>query len=866
MPSSIVPNLKCRMCLKMNPPGSRFCNYCGNDLTFSIQPDGLLPPGAVLRGSYVIEDVIGEGGMGVVYRCHHKSLGTRYALKVLDPKLARMDVLRRRFLAEARIQAEVVHPHIVHVMDVIDSDKDGGIPGILAIVMEYVDGDALDRILERSTLSVFDAVSSTLVILDAIGFAHHKGIIHRDLKPSNIMVSRAESREMLYRGVKVMDFGIAKLLREDEQRTVTGAKMGTPRYMAPEQIENARDVDERTDLYAIGLTLYELLCGRTPFESYKEFELLKAQMSMKPPSMRTYRGDIPDRLEAIVMKSLEKDRANRYPNAESFQRALLSLGGYDEIALRLNPQDGAYVSSSNQKLQRKIERAIDRNKPKEGAERARGVSGRKKASARSLQTASSLESGGRTDSLGMKKNLSGDALALGLAPTEIKPERAGVALEGGRAKKSGHSTHSTVKVPKERLSSTSQRALARAKSAEIVARAATRAPQTEKRAEKKMGGAVLTNSPRQVAGQSTGAVLRERMASQVVHDIRENADLNKSNSANSSQKQLNSVFVKDGALKNGHEVGIRAAGTLGQDGGVLASGAMLSLADSELQDDAQAALTEPRKGASVVKIVFFVMLMLACAGLIYRYTHEMPASSPRSEVMAPEHAVQALPSLVEDVSRVPLEERQTTTGRMTVIPKAEHWISTGKRGEIARRILDGFAIDQVEVSYYQYMKCVEASACPPLGAMPPDLSLPVTHVGYGTAEAFCKFAGKMLPTAEQWEAAARFGGDTDGITHVNVSCETVHCGSGVGGECRKVNPAQPESVFKRVPGANPGHILNMLGNVREWTRDVGQDKQTRVTKGGSYLTPKKSIQISGGEEVRANEGAADLGFRCVSSL
>ena len=327
MPSSIVPNLKCRMCLKMNPPGSRFCNYCGNDLTFSIQPDGLLPAGAVLRGSYVVEGVIGEGGMGVVYSCHHKSLGTRYALKVLDPKLARMDVLRRRFLAEARIQAEVVHPHIVHVMDVIDSDKDGGIPGILAIVMEYVDGSALDRILEQSPLSIHDAVSSTLVILDAIGFAHHKGVIHRDLKPSNIMVSRQDAQEMLYRGIKVMDFGIAKILSENEQRTVTGAKMGTPRYMAPEQIENARDVDERTDLYAIGLTLYELLCGRTPFEMYKEFELLKAQLSMKPPSMRTYRNDIPDRLESIVMKSLEKDRANRYPNAESFQRALLSLGG-----------------------------------------------------------------------------------------------------------------------------------------------------------------------------------------------------------------------------------------------------------------------------------------------------------------------------------------------------------------------------------------------------------------------------------------------------------------------------------------------------------------------------------------------------------
>ena len=219
-----------------------------------------------------------------------------------------------------------------------------------------------------------------------------------------------------------------------------------------------------------------------------------------------------------------------------------------------------------------------------------------------------------------------------------------------------------------------------------------------------------------------------------------------------------------------------------------------------------------------------------------------------------------------DISHIALVERQTDTGRMTVIPRAEHWISTGNQKEISRQVLGAFAIDQVEVSHYQYDKCVAANACPPLSAVPDDLNMPVTHIGYGTAEAFCRFAGKQIPTAEQWEAAARFGGDTDGITHVNVTCETVHCGSDKGGECRKTNPPHPESVFRRMNGANPGHLLNMLGNVREWTSTEGKEKQMRVTKGGSYLTPKKSIQISAQEETRANEGAPDLGFRCVMLL
>lgn len=790
MPESIVPSQKCRMCLKLNPPGSRFCNYCGNDLSFAIQPDGLLPEGAVLRGSYVIEGVIGEGGMGVVYSCHHKSLGTRYALKVLDPKLARMDILRRRFLDEAKIQATVVHPHIVHVMDVIDSDKDGGIPGILAIVMEYVEGEALDQIIERHTLSEHDAVSSALVILDAIGFAHHAHIVHRDLKPSNIMVSRAESQETLYCGIKVMDFGIAKLLQENDQRTVTGAKMGTPRYMAPEQIENARDVDERTDLYAIGLTLYEMLCGRTPFEEFKEFELLKAQLSMKPPSMRTYRSDVSDRLEAIVMKSLEKDRANRYPNAESFQRALLSLGGYDDISLRLNPNDGALVVQSNPKLQRKIERAI-----------AKSGEGAKK-----IKPSTAARGGG---SVGGP-----DARAQG---GSVAPE-----------------AHVPVKaVPQKSASPAKQRTVSRNASMSHVESIPSAPAGTD--AAKGRGDA----HPASPSHKSMLQIAREKQPSGV--------------HSRTFRRSRSAVSLAAAAqIKSSHNKSVRPQS---------------APSVRQLQSGEPSVPTRPAaKNATVaLKIVVVSIVILACVGLVYRFKHSMSAPAPQLEVLEPMLAGHD-PVKVQNIAALPLETMHTDTGVMTVVPAAEHWIGVENSKTLRRVALPSFAIDQVEVSYFQYFKCVEAGKCPVLAWEPPDWNMPVTGIGVGSAEAFCAFAGKSLPNVEQWEAAGRFGGDHDGITDVNVSCETIHCGSGKNGECRRVNPEHPESVFRRMSSANPGHIVNMLGNVREWTSTPGADPQTRVTKGGSYRTRKADIRMSAGWIERANQGVEDLGFRCVRAL
>ena len=773
----------------MNPPGSRFCNYCGNDLHFTIQPDGLLAEGSELRGTYVIENVIGEGGMGVVYRCHHKTLGTPYALKVLDPKLARMDIIRQRFLAEAKIQATVLHPHIVHVHDVIDRDKDGG-PGVLAIVMDYIEGEALDQKIENAPLSVKDAVSVTLVVLDAIGFAHHANIVHRDLKPSNIMISSAEAREALYCGVKVMDFGIAKLLQENKQRTVTGVHMGTLRYMAPEQIENARDVDERSDLYSIGIMLYELLCGRTPFEEFREFELIQAHMSMKPPSMRNFRTDISDRLEAIVMKALEKDRANRYPNAEAFQSALLSLGGYDDIKLMLKPNEGATAIQTNLKLQRKIERAIAKNNE------ARGSEATGKGTRRANPKRSAVLTGVVADAPKSVKSV--DA---------VKPVDAAKSVDTAKSADTAKSTDT-------------------AKSADT--------PRPVTKSASRRGGSA-PGTPSRSFHRVRPVTLSDKASAS---DLAALATADTDDSELTQKRQRRTSAPRESAKKL-DPVPARAA---------------------------QAA-PKPRSSATL-KIVLLLLVLLVAAGLVYRYTRAKEATQSAQTPVAVADAAEkpAAQKPAPNIADAPASFVDTETGRMTVVPAARHWISTEKSDELHQVELPAFAIDQVETSYFQYAKCVEAGKCPPLARVPDDLNMPVTGLGFGSADAFCRFAGKELPTAEQWEAAARFGGEDNGITNVDVTCTNIRFGTRKNGECRQKTPA-PESVFLRVQSGNPGHILNMLGNVREWTATADpQDPQKRLTKGGSYLSDRAEVNIGAALAVSANAGAEDVGFRCIRTM
>lgn len=283
--------------------------------------DGILPEKTLLKNTYELGEVVGEGGMGVVYHAHHRTLGTEFAVKILDAKLGRIPTIRDRFLEEARIQATLRHPNIVKVTDVIEER------GVIGFVMEFIPGYTLDAFIYdvRGALPVEEARDIILAVLDAIGHAHKAGIIHRDLKPSNILVGKGYRPGYASQSVRVMDFGIAKNLEATIGRTVTGAKMGTPRYMAPEQVENASAVDQRADIYALGLTLYEMLCARTPFEDESDYGLLRAHLQKIPPPPSQYRKGIPSKLEALVLTALEKNPDHRFATADAFSNALRRL-------------------------------------------------------------------------------------------------------------------------------------------------------------------------------------------------------------------------------------------------------------------------------------------------------------------------------------------------------------------------------------------------------------------------------------------------------------------------------------------------------------------------------------------------------------
>jgi serine/threonine-protein kinase len=254
---------------------------------------------------YRLVERIGEGGMAVVFRVEHATLGTPHALKVLTMGGKQV---KDRLVQEGRVQATLQHPHIVSVTDVLDID---GAPGLL---MEYVDGPSLDDWLNKYRPTIDESLRLFRGIVAGVGLAHARGLIHRDLKPGNVMLHVTEE------GVvpKVTDFGLAKVTEGNQagglKRTRTGMTMGTPAYMAPEQIRDSSAVDRRADLYSLGCILYELIAGQTPFEGDDMLALFAAIALGNYPPIKERVPDVPDNVAAVIEALLVDDCADRLPD------------------------------------------------------------------------------------------------------------------------------------------------------------------------------------------------------------------------------------------------------------------------------------------------------------------------------------------------------------------------------------------------------------------------------------------------------------------------------------------------------------------------------------------------------------------------
>jgi serine/threonine-protein kinase len=273
--------------------------------------------GEVLAGKYRVDRVLGAGGMGVVVAATHVDLGQRVALKFLLPHALQNAEAAARFLREARAAVKIDSEHVARVIDV--GRLENGAP---YMVMEYLEGRDLSDHTKGPSLPAEDAVDFLLQACEAMAVAHTMGIVHRDLKPANLFLAQRPDGSPI---VKVLDFGISKVSETDapsSSLTQTSAVMGSPLYMSPEQMRSARNADARSDIWALGTILYELLTGEPPFNGETLGEVFAAVMTAEPRPPRALRPDLPLGLERVVLHALEKDPARRYANIGDLAAAL----------------------------------------------------------------------------------------------------------------------------------------------------------------------------------------------------------------------------------------------------------------------------------------------------------------------------------------------------------------------------------------------------------------------------------------------------------------------------------------------------------------------------------------------------------------
>jgi serine/threonine protein kinase len=277
--------------------------------------------GDVVAGKYRVEGVLGRGGMATVFSAWHEELEQRVALKMLHAGMSSDPMHAKRFVREARNAARIQSEHIARIMDVGRTTGDR-----VYIVMEYLEGNDLSKVLKvRGPLPVDEVIEYLVQACDAIAVAHSLGIVHRDLKPANLFLTRTVDGATT---VKVLDFGIAKAFDQPaaNELTTTTAIVGSPLYMAPEQMANARDVDRRADIWSLGVIAYRLLTKSLPFRGENLVELAMAVASTQPKPLREHRPEVSPALADAIMRCLEREPEKRWPDVASFVHAIAPYG------------------------------------------------------------------------------------------------------------------------------------------------------------------------------------------------------------------------------------------------------------------------------------------------------------------------------------------------------------------------------------------------------------------------------------------------------------------------------------------------------------------------------------------------------------
>ncbi|MEP6692350.1 MAG: serine/threonine-protein kinase [Gemmatimonadaceae bacterium] len=269
--------------------------------------------GRALAGGYDLDSELGRGGMGIVYRARDKRLKRTVAIKLLPPELAFRGEIKSRFLREAETAAQLSHPNIVPIYSVDERD------GLVYFVMACVEGPTLARRLhDQGRIGIDETRRIVREVAEALAYANARGVVHRDIKPDNILLDADTGRAM------VTDFGIARAVQDsgDSRLTATGVAIGTPAYMSPEQAAGDREIDGRSDLYALGIVAYQMLTGELPFKASSTPTMLMKHLTERPMPVIHHRPDVPPDLDAVIMTLLEKEPERRFANASALVAAL----------------------------------------------------------------------------------------------------------------------------------------------------------------------------------------------------------------------------------------------------------------------------------------------------------------------------------------------------------------------------------------------------------------------------------------------------------------------------------------------------------------------------------------------------------------
>ena len=320
--------------------------------------------GDVIAAKYRLEKVAGEGGMGIVYAAEHLVLNQRVAVKVLLPDAAQSDAVVERFAREARAAAKINSEHVARVMDA--GSLASGAP---FLVMEYLEGCDLEELLElQDSLPVQEVVDYLLQALEGLAHAHAVNIVHRDLKPANLFLA---CRPDGGTAIKLLDFGISKSMKSSaSEKRLTGQHvLGSPVYMSPEQLRNAKDIDGRADLWSLGVVAYELLSGQAPFDGEGVGEIFAAILEKKAKPLHELSRHVSPELSAVIGRCLEREPADRWPDAAALAHALAPFGSgaatpaverADQVLARARLLEGPATPLETRKVVEAIEAAANR--------------------------------------------------------------------------------------------------------------------------------------------------------------------------------------------------------------------------------------------------------------------------------------------------------------------------------------------------------------------------------------------------------------------------------------------------------------------------------------------------------------------------